>query len=295
MLTHFCPNRLWLMMKTVDNETPLKIAVKYNRLHHLKELWPNSSILRDEKNPEYVHANKDRPDDNDGTGSNTTILGNILLRFYWSCRWSDEHEFKIEDTVSSILMNQSLEPNYYIEDGFTPLMIAVKYKRVKYVELLVKSPLCNREVFKKRSLCFKRTVLHICADIKDENITNLLLNKAQYIDLNVKSIDVMVNTPLHVCGKVNNIHMCKGLLSLGKNYPNLIFDPRTKKTQLEMKNNDGLTPLHEATRKKRDKIVKSILKCGGGSENLKQQLTMPTAKNLRTSLHLAAFKGNRKV
>ena len=289
MLKYFSPNPQWLIMKTADNETPLKVAVKYGRLDLLKELWPNISTLINQTNFQCVHADTNHPFVNVETNSDT-VLNNILLRFYWSCRQIDRHQLIGKEIISNILMDQSFEPNYYREDGFTPLMVAVKYRHVEYVELLLKSPFCNMKVLEKRSFCFKRTVLHICADIRDEKITDLLLNKAQMIGLNVTAIDVMGDTPLHVCAKKNNIHMCEGLLSLRDNYPQLIFDPKTNKTQLEMRNNDGLTPLHEATRRKRYEIVKSMLKFGDDSEQLKQ-LIMPTVKNLRTSLHLAALKG----
>ena len=38
------------------------------------------------------------------------------------------------EEASNILMDQSGQPNYYKEDGFTPLMVAVKYERVEYVK-----------------------------------------------------------------------------------------------------------------------------------------------------------------
>ena len=281
------------MIKPFDNKTQLKMAMKYNRFDLFNELCPKSSISRDQKNSENVHYNKNRSDDNNGTGSNT-IPDNILLRFYWSCRWSDGYEWITEDKISDILGDQPLKPNCYTEDGFTPLMIAVKYRRVKYIKLLLESPRCKIEVFEKCSLCFKRTVLHICAEIGNDEITELLLDKAQCIGVNVTPIDVMGNTPLHICAKAGNIHMCERLLSLRENYPQLIFDSRTEKTQLEMRNNDGLTPFHQAIENHYDEIVKIMLKYGGDSEKLKQQLTMPTVKNLRTSLHLAALKGKQK-
>ena len=157
--------------------------------------------------------------------------------------------------------------------------------------LLLKSQDCNKKVFEKRSSCFKRTVLHICADIRDKKITDLLLDKAQTIDLNVTPIDVMGNTPLHICAEVGNTHMSERLLSLRQKHPKLISDPRTNKTQLEMRNNDGLTPLHQATKYERYEIVKSMLDLEGNPE----QLIMQTDKNLRTSLHMAAFKGKQSL
>ena len=100
-------------------------------------------------------------------------------------------------------------------------------------------------------------------------------------------VDMKGNTPLHICARVNNKYMAAELLSLGREYPEMAYDQRTEKNQLEMTNNRGLTPFHQAIKHKNDEIVEIMLQ----PENDLEQLIRQTDNNLRTSLHMAAFKG----
>ena len=287
MLKYFPFDRRWLSMRTSDNKTPLDLAAEYGHLHIVKEYFEDPLMQIDSNHPvnalilaaAYYHTDSDQI-------KSVRVTKQALYKFYWCCHQADRHDLIPDDMIPSILNDQSMRPCTY-KDGFTPLMIAVKYQRVKCVEKLLKSSLCNRKVFEKFSHYFKRNVLHICAESKNNIITDLLLDKVQSINFNVTQVDIMGNTPLHTCVQVNNIYMSHRLISLSQNDPKLIMDPKTDRIQLKIRNNDKLTPFHEATKYERLEIVEQMLK----SVNDPRKLIMEPDQELRTSLHIAALKG----
>ena len=173
MLEPFLRKHQWLAIKIVDNETLFQIAERYDRLHILKDAKPALSTVIDQEFPENTRADIDPPSDNVNTNSDTK-QNDILLKFYRRCQHHDPHEWLEKIGVHRILMDRKKEPNCYEDDGFTPLMVAVKYGRLECVKLLLREAEKHiaRNTFEKRSFYFRQTVLHICANIRGNDVAD---------------------------------------------------------------------------------------------------------------------------
>ena len=187
------------------------------------------------------------------------------------------------DTIlSENLLSQACSP-----DGFTPLMIAVKFQQEKCVKHLLSKKFCSRPILEIISTDFKRTVLHICAEHPNESITKMLLQAADEYGIKLESPDIFGNTLLHICAGKNdgNTDMCKRLFDLYKKKgkcPKNIFDSLTKR------NNAGSTPFHLATENGHNEMVEYML---GEVSQFEISLIEYCDQQLRTSLHIAAFNG----
>ncbi len=209
------------------------------------------------------------------------------------CRLSDGYELLTTSPISGIFTKQTMSQSITV-DGFTPLMVAVKYRRVKFVEEFVQGPYFDKTTLEKSSSDLERTVLHICAEHQDKSITALLLDKVKFYKIDLAPMDVMGNTPLHICAQNDNQYMCEKLLSIAETSTasdsHRTTNPIDSLAMLRIRNNNGSTAFHEATENGRYKIVERMI----GAVANAQVLIEECDEHLRTSLHLAALKGKLK-
>ncbi|CAF2967339.1 unnamed protein product [Rotaria sp. Silwood2] len=163
------------------------------------------------------------------------MTGNVSSRLYWVCRQPHgDRLIRDEEYAKTLITKETMSHQYEDDDHFTPLMIAVKYRRVKCIEKLVDSEFCERKVWNKCSRELKKTVFHICAEIQDNEITGLLLDAAKKNNIDVIDSDIMGNTPLHICAQVGDIDILKLLCRDG--------------IDVNSCNINDYTPLHEVAR-----------------------------------------------
>ena len=222
MIRYFPFDRQWLNMKTIDNKTPIDVAAEYGHLDFVKECLndPMMGLDHNQAVNSFILAAAQQHGDQDLRRFASTKR-NVLYELYWVCHQDQGHELLSDSKIARSLLTEETLQHQYKEDGFTPLMIAVKYQQVEGVKNILDSSFCDKNVFDKYSHNFKRTVLHICADIRNSTITDLLLDKVVNIGVNVTPVDIMGNTPLHICVKVNNIYMSDKLLELDQQYSDL--------------------------------------------------------------------------
>ena len=87
--------------------------------------------------------------------------------------------------------------------------------------------------------------------------------------------------------------MCDKLLSIRENFLKSVFD-QTMTNSIEMlkiRNNNGLTAFHVATENGYYQIVERMLKAVSTQKKLIEECD----QQLRTSLHIAALKGNVQI
>ncbi|CAF3895022.1 unnamed protein product [Rotaria sordida] len=105
-------------------------------------------------------------------------VNNVSSRLYWICRQSNGDELIHYDKYCKTLITEESMSHQYEDDYyFTPLMIAIKYRRVQCIKKLVQK-------------------------IQDNDITDLLLNAAKKKNVNVIDNDMMGNTPVHICAQL---------------------------------------------------------------------------------------------
>ncbi|CAF3953607.1 unnamed protein product [Rotaria sordida] len=212
------------------------------------------------------------------------------------CRQTHGHELISNEKISHQLITKSTMTEINT-DGFTALMVAVKYGQVECVKKLLNHQYCDKDVLEMRSVDSDRTVLHICAEVKSNQITDLLLPKAKQFALDLMPVDVMGNTPLHICVQKDNQHMIDPLLSdssISLTVSSITQDKSNRRTEnlggipkmLKIKNNNGLTAFHEAIENGHYEIVHKILM----KVNYSVQLIEERDQQLRTGLHIAALK-----
>ena len=291
-------------LKTVDNKTPFAVAVEYGHYESTKHYF---------KPPDGDHK---------VTGGDAVVIETAVryldVRFihflasskseqmlnyiiHVACREPRGHELLTDSRLQSIFKRpEILKP--ITKDDLTPLMVAVKHRQVECVRHLLDDPFFDPIVFKSVSLDFQRTVLHLCAEFPNDKITDLLRAKGISNRVNLSPIDALGNTPLHICAQKKNTHMCKELLRVTesslKNSTKTSFDSRyqafgsnTMPTMLKIRNNNGVTAFHEAIENGNSKIVEVIMEMSSD----RHVLIEDTNEQLRTSLHIAAWKGKPRV
>jgi ankyrin repeat protein len=284
-------------LKTVDNKTPFEVAAEYGHLDIIDQYLENPSDLRI-RSLIYGAVRHHKSEMLSHIVSRENMNSYILQI---ACRQSHGHNLLTDQKISRFF-TKDIMSKQISEDGFTPLMIAVKYRRKECVEELLKDKYCDRTILERISFDFERTVLHICAEFSNESITDALLNKAKSCALNLAPVDVMGNTPLHICAQKNNLYMCDKLLPIHENFSDLgsnsKSDSKRKTTNsiqipemLKIRNNNGLTALHEATQKGYDKIVERMIEAVTDPKILIEECD----EQLNTSLHMAALKGKFEV
>ncbi|CAF1291476.1 unnamed protein product [Rotaria sordida] len=284
-------------LKTLDNKTPLEMAVEYGHtdivIRYLSQENPRA-------NPRLglqvlIEAIRQRHEN---------IISSFVLRpnidsylLHSVCRQTHGHELISNEKISHQLITKSTMTEINT-DGFTALMVAVKYGQVECVKKLLNHQYCDKDVLEMRSVDSDRTVLHICAEVKSNQITDLLLPKAKQFALDLMPVDVMGNTPLHICVQKDNQHMIDPLLSdssISLTVSSITQDKSNRRTEnlggipkmLKIKNNNGLTAFHEAIENGHYEIVHKILM----KVNYSVQLIEERDQQLRTGLHIAALKG----
>lgn len=215
-----------------------------------------------------------------------------------ACRQPHGHElFKDSNFSQKFNKNEMSQP--ISDDGFTPLMIAVKHRRRQFVKILLQDRFCDKITLEKLSSDFERTVLHICAEFPDDSITGILIEKGRSWGINLAPTDVIGDTPLHICAQKNNLDMCSKLLSTYQNTPgsesNSKHPSNHKLTSpiqmLTMLNNNGLTAFHVAIDNGYNKIVEEMIHAVPDPKILIEERD----EQLNTSLHKAALKGKFQV
>lgn len=298
MLDNFFLNPRLLRIETFNHLSPPEVAAEYGRIDIVNSMLTR---LYDRPAPtDYKHPIQE------------LIMAavrrqgyNILSRFkhqasnvpsilYLVCRQPDGYKLLQDKHTCDILLNKKTMSYQYEVNNFTPLMIAVKYRRVKCVEKLLQSSFCDKEVLEMSSKPMKSTVFHICAEVKNKEITKLLFdavenaNKSKHVF--VITSDIMGNTPLHICAQEDNSHMSDKILSSRK----YLLTPHSNSEHyydvLTTKNNDGLTAFHQAVTNGYNDIVKIMI--GFATEfSVKKKLIYDADQTLRCSLHMAASIG----
>ncbi|CAF3840807.1 unnamed protein product [Rotaria sp. Silwood1] len=180
------------------------------------------------------------------------------------------------------------------KNGFTPLMVAVKHRRLKSVQKLLASEFCTKEVLEMVSQDdSERTVLHICAEVNQNEIIKVLFEKIAelYNDNQPWAMcDVMGNTPLHICAQKGNSDMCEKIIEYYKrNSSDSTNQSSRRSTILTMKNYNKWTAFHEAVQNGYFGIVDSMRK--NLDDAVFKDMAAIVDEELRTSLHMAAEKG----
>jgi ankyrin repeat protein len=275
-------------METLENKTPLEMAAEYD---HLEVVQTYLQRHQSENSPEgAVNVLIQAAVRNLGTNvlSNLIPMANdVPYGLHAACRQPRGHRLLSDSKISQYLITKHNLLQQYREDGFGPLMIAVKYRRKECVKILLDSGLCDEQVFAMRSLALDRTVLHICAEIKHAEITDGLLKKIAATNCSLTPTDAMGNTPLHLCVQVNNVYMSDQLLTINKKNCAAANDTSP---MLTSKNNDGYTAFQLAMVQGRYEIVEAIL----SSVVDKDKFIAQKDAQLRTPLHTAALVGKEE-
>lgn len=294
-------------MKTVDHKNPIDVAAEYGHIDALLKYFD------DEKNSLPKHSNHTirafidlavrhrditlLPED-----FQTQNERNISYIIRLACRHPNGHEL-LDDLNLSGKISETLLSKQRPADRFTPLMIAVKYQNVECVQyfLRVSHPRTD-QILRETSLDFQRTVFHICAEIPNKKITDLLLEQVKPCKIDLTLKDVMGNTPLHICVEKENQYMCDKLLQIATNSMHSGSTARSNSVRstnnssklpqmLTVRNNNGLTSFHLATEKGSYDIVRKMTEIVSNPESLIENRD----EQLRTSLHIAAFQGNSDI
>lgn len=272
----------WRNEKTFDEKRPLGIAAEYGHLQIIKKFLTKPPRQLSITAIAYAAVRSK-------TDKTVTLLQGAPFSLppcilHAACRERHGHH-----SISALTITNS-ELQKIDSDGFTPLMVAVKYRRVECVKALLDTGECDDKVFLVRSKSLKSTVLHICAEIKHTEITTILFKALKNVDKKrciLTQRDTMGDTALHVCAKKDNNDMCQELLNLYGTFPR----SNPGKTPIWLiKNYNKLIPFQEAVRNNQLPIVKTMLKL--------IPLTTPRIDMIRaidadccTSLHIAASEG----
>uniref|UniRef100_A0AAQ6AHC1 Ankyrin 3a n=1 Tax=Amphiprion ocellaris TaxID=80972 RepID=A0AAQ6AHC1_AMPOC len=172
-----------------------------------------------------------------------------------------------------------------MQDGFTPLAVALQQGHDQVVSLLLENDTkgkvrlpalhiaARKDDTKAAALLLQNdhnadvesksgfTPLHIAAHYGNINVATLLLNRGAAVDFMARN-DI---TPLHVAAKRGNSNMVKLLLDRG--------------SKIDAKTKDGLTPLHCGARSGHEQVVEILLDRGAP--------ILSKTKNGLSPLHMA--------
>ncbi|XP_061646351.1 ankyrin-3-like isoform X29 [Phyllopteryx taeniolatus] len=196
--------------------------------------------------------------------------------------------------VTEIFVHPSPTPSspHYLQDGFTPLAVALQQGHDQVVSLLLENDTkgkvrlpalhiaARKDDTKAAALLLQNdhnadveskmmnrttesgfTPLHIAAHYGNINVATLLLNRGAAVDFMARN-DI---TPLHVASKRGNSNMVKLLLDRG--------------SKIDAKTKDGLTPLHCGARSGHAQVVEILLDRGAP--------ILSKTKNGLSPLHMA--------
>ncbi|CAF0938935.1 unnamed protein product [Adineta steineri] len=298
--------------KTLDQKRPIDVAAEYGHLDIIEEFLPQVPVDDPKSNTALAYAAiryKDK--------AIVSRLKDQLDPFpddgilHAACRERYGHE-----SISSLEVTEE-NLKRIGQDGLTPLMVAVKYRRCECVKALLQTGQCTANVFRVRSESFKRTVLHICAEVQYNKITDILFEALK--NLNFRDIlflqDVMGNTSLHICAQKGNNHMCEKILNLYKTLPRSY--PGNKAIWL-VNNYNKLTAFQEAVKSNQLQVVQAMLTLVPHTDSRRKiiratddqrrtssdttesndprtMMICATDDQFRTNLHIAALKGNSEI
>ena len=287
MFDLFPQDKDFFRLMTVDKKTPFAIAVEYDHYRVPKESSESSNepSLTDHSIRALVPAAIRH--------RNIEVLNQLIAEkemlndiIQMACRQPNGHELITDSRMKDVFTRKNMS-KVITTDGYTPIMVAVKYGQVRCVEVLLKNGHCDETTFKMTTIDSERSLLHICAEYPNERITSLLFEEKKLIGLGLTLADVMGDTPLHICARKNNKYMCQRLLGTPE-------QSSGKPAMLQCRNNNGFNALHEAIENGNDEIVKLMIEKMAMSFSQKQLLEECDNK-ARTSLHIAALKGKSRI
>ena len=302
MFDQFPPDKNFFQLNTLDKKTPFAIAVEYNHYSYLKAFLerPEVAVLADYGTLALVPAAI--------RTRNFEVLEKLIeMKAMYSdilqiaCRQTNGHQL-FKDLEAKNFLTIEIMSKAITEDGFTPLMTAVKYGQVECVRELLSDQFFHAEMFESTTTDFERTVLHICAEYHNDKITNLLVEKEKLIAADLARLDVMGNTPLHICVQKKNMHMFEQMFGTAEQSvntsvvstfgsPNQTISLGAMLTLFKMRNNNGLTAFDEAIKNGDNPMVELMIKLSSGDKTLLEDYDI----KLRTSLHVAALKGKDRI
>jgi hypothetical protein len=281
----------WSDWQTYDHKRPIDIAAEYGHIEIALK------YLHKDKNPKGINALV-RAAIRHPTGKISSYVKSTYPNeddpiyyktLHYACRQFFGHQ-----SIKCVIFKRDMST--YDENGYIPLMLAVKHRQVQSVKELLESEYCTKEVMAMSTDDgTKRTVLHICAEANENSITDALLDKYSTLyknnnELFIKS-DVMKNTPFHTCAQKNNSYMCKQLIQYykPKNNSNATTEGSKESKMWTMTNHNKMTALHEAIQSGHSEIVKTMHESMEPSDF--KRMADIIDEELHTSLHLAAAKG----
>lgn len=285
MLELFKDFSKWSDCKTYDNKRPIDIAVEYGTIDIVEK------CLSENENPKGVNALiRAAIRHRTGIALSHPYVPNAYddQALHYACR-----QFYGHKSIDSILTEKRIKA--HDTNGYTPLMVAIKHRQLKAVEALLKSKHFKNNVLEQLTeYDTKRTVLHICAEVNENDITNCLLSACFKFypnnELFIKT-DSMRNTPLHTCAQRGNSYMCEKLLERFEKSKNT--QRTTQKsgelTMWTMTNHNERTALHEAIQNGHSDVVKTMHKWIDSTDF--EKMTDICDEELRTTLHMAAAQG----
>ena len=273
--------QLGYIVKYLNNTSPMDDKVRENYLK-----WINNTVDQHDNTVWYyiitshrenivqilqyllrhkvLDPNQENASNNDGTF--TTPLnaaaraGNLeivlLLCSYVNRDKKDEYDktpltFAIEyghtNIVEFLLGGDAVNVNNKDNYGNTPLHYAVKYNRIEIVKMLIEHD--NIKVDKKNNA--GKTPLGLALITYNQNIFDILISK---VDLTI--VNSRKKTPLHIATKLG----CSG----HRHYEMLYFIEKllAQRANVHAQDEDGETPLHDATKRNEGAVMKMLLEAG---------------------------------
>jgi ankyrin repeat protein len=312
--------------ETKDRKRPIDIAAEYGNLDILKHLFDIQEFKKfDGKQGTVALINAAVCHRESEVLSflkkqHKHMLHRHLNTLHFACRQLHGHKMVLDLIDERSIMYQDKQT------GSSPLMVAVQHRQAECVKQLLSHEACTQEVIQLVSSVTLRTVFHICAEVNQEEITKQLCQPCHLSSLVVLAADILGDTPLHICAKVDNALMSKLLLDYMKNkspsreitasststkyrsMTNLDANGRVPSkpvinnahttnqqtspvehihTTLLKKNKNKYTPLHVAIYNGNLDVIQEILQYS----NLR--VINACDDQMRTSLHMAAEKGEK--
>jgi len=188
------------------------------------------------------------------------------------------------DKILLPLINSKSIMHQDTQDGFSPLMVAVKHRQLEPVKALLNHENLTSEAFELSSPRSLRTVLHICAEVNQNEIAEELIKYRYMSSSLVTAADVMGNTALHICAQVGNVYMSQLLLyymsgSISPVVP--ISYTSTRRTMINLDSNGRVPPKWSVTT-----ATNTILQEAPVNEHVHEMLSIENKSKL-TPIHVA--------
>jgi len=245
-----------------QGETPLQLAIKYNKAEVAKMLNAQSILAsgalraskREKMKPLFEAVRSRRLVElrallSSGISIDAKFQGRTLLH---------EAIAQGDKDMVSWLLAKGAKPNSIESRGLTPLHSAVIKNRLDLVEVLL-----SRNVAASPKSNDGSTPLHLAISQNDEDIAKYLIAKGA--EVNAKN--VTWSTPLHYAASSGHLNMVRLLLA--------------NKADVRARDQKGSTPLHDAVNSSNTDIVKLLLENGSEIDALNE---------MGTALHVAAYR-----